>query len=428
MPDTVLTALEFFRKSTIDTIHPDSNAMKIPESTRLLCHAGLLATLALAACSPANKTPVAMPPPEVLVAAPVQRDVPVTREWLATIDGSANVVVRPRVQGYLTKILYNPGAEVQAGAPMFEIDPRPFVAALEQAEAALAQSHAYQVKAELDANRQVSLFATRAVSEQDRDAAVQNNEAAKANVQAAKANVELAKINLEFTKVFAPVSGIAGLAKPEIGDLVGPSSGELTTLSTVNPIKATFQISEQEYLNGEKLLNEVMAKPLDQRIADLELILADGKVFGEKGRFLTTDRQIDAKTGTLAIEALFPNPGNVLRPGLFARLRAVVRTEQNALLVPQRAVVESQGQYHVVVIGNDNKAEVRPVKTGDRIGSAWLITSGLKPGEQVVVEGIQKARPGVTVVPKPWQMAAAQATPPAGDAKPAAPAAQPATK
>ena len=423
MPDTVLTALEFFRKSTIDTIHPDSNAMKIPESTRLIRHAGLLATLALAACSPAPKAPVAMPPPDVLVAVPAQRDVPVTREWLATVDGSANVVVRPRVQGYLTKILYSPGAEVKAGAPMFEIDPRPFVAALEQAEAALAQSHAVQVKAELDANRQVSLFATRAVSEQDRDAAVQNNEAAKANVQAAKANVELAKINLEFTKVLAPVAGIAGLAKPEIGDLVGPSSGELTTISTVDPIKATFQISEQEYLNGEKLLNEVMAKPIDQRVADLDLILATGDVFPAKGRFLTTDRQIDAKTGTLAIEALFPNTGNVLRPGLFARIRAVVRIEKDALLVPQRAVVETQGQYHVVVIGSDNKAEVRPIKVGDRVGSEWLIRSGLTANDRVVIEGIQKARPGVTVNAQPWQ-AATQPAPAAG----AKPAAQPATK
>lgn len=407
---------------------PASNAMKIPPPPRLLCQAGLFATLVIAACSPAEKSPVAVPPPDVLVAVPVQRDVPVTREWLATVDGSANVVVRPRVQGYLTRILYNPGAEVKAGAPMFEIDPRPFVAALEQAEAALAQAKAVQVKAELDANRQVSLFATRAVSEQDRDAAVQNNEAAKANVQAATASVELAKINLEFTKVLAPVSGIAGLAKPEIGDLVGPSSGELTTLSTVDPIKTTFQISEQEYLNGEKLLNGVMAKPMDQRVADLELILADGKVFAEKGRFLTTDRQIDSKTGTLAIEALFPNPGNVLRPGLFARIRAVVRVEKNALLVPQRAVVESQGQYHVVVVGGDNKAEVRPVQTGDRIGSDWMISRGLQPGESVVVEGIQKARPGVTVSPKPWQAAATRDMPPAAAAKPSAPAAQPATK
>jgi membrane fusion protein, multidrug efflux system len=393
--------------------------------------AGLSAVLMMAACSPTAKTPPAPPPPEVLVAAPAQRDVPISREWLATLDGSANVVVRPRVQGYLTKILYSPGSEVKEGEVMFEIDSRPFVAALEQAEAALAQAQAYQVKAELDANRQVGLFATKAVSEQDRDAAVQNNEAAKANVQAAKAAVELAKINLEFTKITAPVTGVAGIANPGIGDLVGPTGAELAKISTVNPIKAIFQISEQEYMRGEKLLNVAMATPLAERTEDLDLYLADGVKFGHRGKFLTADRQVDSKTGTLAIEALFPNPGNVLRPGIFARIRAGTRTEKDALLVPQRAVTEVQGQYHLVIIGEGDKAEVRPVIVGDRVGSEWMITKGLKPGERVVVEGLQKARPGTVVVPKPWIPPAppAPAAPPSDPAKPvnqpAAPASAP---
>ena len=357
---------------------------------------------ALAACSRQEQANVAPPPPEVLVAAPAQRDVPVTREWLATLDGSANVVVRPRVQGYLTKILYTAGSEVKEGEVLFEIDHRPFAASLAQAEATLAQVEAIQVKAELDANRQVSLFASKAVSEQDRDAAVQNNEAAKANVEAAKAAVELARINLEFTRITAPVRGIIGIANPGIGDLVGPTGSDLTKISTVDPIKATFQVSEQEYLKGEELLNRMMAMPLAERPSDLELILADGSIHPEKGKFLSADRQIDPKTGTLAVETHFPNPGNKLRPGLFARIRAVIRTEKDALLVPQRAVTETQGAYHLVIIGEGDKPEIRPVKVGERIGSEWVISGGLKPGERVVVEGLQKARPGVTVVPKPW--------------------------
>lgn len=376
-----------------------------------------VAVIALAACSRKDQANVASPPPEVLVATPVQRDVPVTREWLATLDGSANVVVRPRVQGYLTKILYTAGSEVKEGEVLFEIDQRPVAASLAQAEAALAQVEAIQVKAELDANRQVSLFASKAVSEQDRDAAVQNNEAAKANVEAAKAAVDLARINLEFTRITAPVRGIIGISNPGIGDLVGPTGSDLTKISTVDPIKATFQVSEQEYLKGEELLNRMMAMPLEERPADLELILADGTVFPEKGKFLSADRQIDPKTGTLAVETHFPNPGNKLRPGLFARIRAVIRTEKDALLVPQRAVTETQGAYHLVVIGEGDKPEIRPVKVGERIGSEWVISSGLKPGERVVVEGLQKARPGMTVVPKPWSPPAAAGVQPASATK-----------
>jgi membrane fusion protein (multidrug efflux system) len=366
-----------------------------------LSFAAVATAALLAACSGPEQANVA-PPPEVLVTAPVQRDVPITREWLATLDGSANVVVRPRVQGYLTKILYTAGSEVKEGETLFEIDHRPFAASLAQAEAALAQAEAIQVKAELDAGRQVSLFASKAVSEQDRDAAVQNNEAAKANVQAAKAAVDLASINLEFTRITAPVRGIIGIPNPGIGDLVGPTGSDLTKISTVDPIKATFQVSEQEYLRGEELLNRMMSMPLAERPADLELILADGSIHPEKGKFLSADRQIDPKTGTLAVETHFPNPGNKLRPGLFARIRAVIRIQKDALLVPQRAVTETQGAYHLVIIGEGDKPEIRPVKVGDRIGPEWVITSGLKPGERVVVEGLQKARPGTTVVPKPW--------------------------
>ena len=348
---------------------------------------------------------------------PVQRDVPLVREWLATLDGSANVSVKPRVQGYLTKVLYTPGKEVKAGEVLFEIDARPFAAALAQAEADLARFEAVQTKAELDANRQIALFATKAVSEQDRDAAVQNNEAAKANVLAAKASVELARINLEFTKVTSPIAGIVGISKQELGDLVGPGSSELTAVSTVDPIKAVFQISEREYLLRAKLVNDSIAQPLAGREAMLELVLANGEVFAPKGRFFTADRQVDQKTGTFRIEALFPNPGNVLRPGFFARVRVAVMVEKDALLVPQRAVTETQGNYHLVVVGEGDIPEIRPVKVGERVGSMWVVTDNLKPGERVVVEGMQKARAGVPVVAKPWGAPA-----PDRPATPAAPA------
>jgi len=379
--------------------------------------------LLVTGCAPegAKAPPAAVP--EVFVATPVQRDVPIIRDWLATLDGSANVSVKPRVQGYLTKVLYTAGTEVKAGAVLFEIDARPFEATLAQAEADLARFEAVQVKAELDANRQIALFATKAVSEQDRDAAVQNNEAAKANVLAAKANLELARINLEFTKVTSPVAGIAGISKQELGDLVGPGSSELTTVSTVDPIKAVFQISEREYLLAARTVNDSVAQPLAKRDAMLELVLANGEVFPHKGRFYTADRQVDQKTGTFRIEALFPNPGNVLRPGFFARIRTAAQVRKGALLVPQRAVTETQGNYHLVVVGAGDIAEIRPVKMGERVGALWVVTENLKPGERVVVEGIQKARGGMQVVAKPW--VAPEPAMPGGPAAPTTPAAKP---
>jgi membrane fusion protein, multidrug efflux system len=306
-----------------------------------------------------------------------------------------------RVQGYLVKQAYREGTIVKAGDVLFEIDPRPFAAALAQAKAELATAQAQQVKAQLDEGRQVKLFASKAASEQDRDAAVQNNAAMKATVEAAKAAVEQAQLNLEFTKITAHVDGLAGIAKPGIGDLVGPGTGELTTISTIDPIKAVFQVSEQEYLSVAKDLNEAMAAGRAFQ-ATLELVLADGSVYPEKGRFSKADRQVDTKTGTLRVEALFANPGNILRPGIFTRLRAIVEVKKGALLVPQRAVSELQGSYSVVVVGGEGKAEIRPVKVGERIGSLWVVEKGLKPGERVIVEGIQKVREGAPVVAKPW--------------------------
>lgn len=363
---------------------------------------GGVSLLALGGCTPPKPAAGVGAPPEVLVTKVQPQVLPIHKEWIGTLDGSANVAVRARVQGYLISKDYQPGREVKSGDLLFAIDARPFEASLAQARADLAKAQASQTKAELDEGRQNQLFASKAGSAADRDAAVQNNAAAKASVAAAQAAVQAAEINLGFTKMTAPVDGIVGFANPGIGDLVGPTSGDLTTISTVDPIKAKFQISEQEYYRIAERLKAAAAQSEANPQANLELILADGSVFPQKGAFSAADRQIDSKTGTLRLEALFPNPGGVLRPGFFARIRGMVRKEEAALAVPQRAVMELQGNYQIAVVGADGKAEVRPVKVGDRVGTQWIITEGLKPGEDVVVEGVQKVRPGMPVSAKPW--------------------------
>jgi membrane fusion protein (multidrug efflux system) len=358
----------------------------------------------LPACSPKDQPSAGPPPPpEVLVAEVTQRDVPVTEEWVGSLDGSANVQIHARVQGYLVKQDYKEGMVVKAGDPLFEIDPRPFEAALAQANADLAKAQAQQTTAELTEKRQTQLFASKNVSEQDRDVAVQNNIAAKATVGAAKAAVDQAQLNLGFCKITSPVDGIAGIARPGIGDLVGPGSDALTTVSTVNPIKASFQLSEQGYMKVADKVNAAASGGATQaRPASLELILADGSVHSQKGKISAVNRQVDVRTGTIQIDSLFPNPDNLLRPGQFARVRAVTSTKKDALLVPQRAVAELQGNYQIAVITPEGNAEIRPVQAGERVDPMWLIDKGLKPGEKVVVDGFQKVREGMPVNAKPW--------------------------
>lgn len=388
--------------------------MDIPIS-KLLCAAVLLT---LAAC---HKKETAAPPgpPEVLITAVVQQDVPIVREWLGTLDGSSNADIRARVSGYIQEQKYAEGSVVKKDDVLFLIDPRPFEAALAQAKAQVAQAEAQQGRSEAEYQKQKELFDKKVTSQRDIDNATQNNLANLANVDVAKAALQQAELNLAFTKVTAPVDGIAGIANVGIGDLVGPGTGALASISTVDPIKAKFPISEQAYLNAAKGLTAVMAQPFAERTGIAELVLADGKLFPEKGRLFSLDRQVSVKTGTIAIEVLFPNPGNILRPGQYAKVRAVVGTEVGALLVPQRAVTEMQGSYSVAVVGADNKAEIRPVKVGERVGPMWVISQGLKPDEKVVVEGIQKVRSGAPVIAKPW-------TPPAP--APATTAAQPEAK
>ena len=413
-------------------------------------------------------------PLDVEVVQVKQEDVPVYSKWIETTEGLVNADIRAQVSGYLLRQNYKEGSFVKKGQLLFEIDPRPFQAALDQAngqvaqfegqleqarsqvvqaeaqvaqvnsqllqaQAQLAQAQANQVKAQLDVNKYAPLAEQKAVTQQDYDNAVQANVAAKAQVEAAKAGVEAARaqlrvanaqigtakaatqtangqienakaivrtaqLNLGFTRIVSPIDGIAGLAQAQVGDLVqpnNPNSPLLTTISTVDPIKVYFTLSEQEYLAFTKrnLIEARRGGSVAQ--LQLQLVLADGSTYPESGSFYFADRQVDQKTGSIRIAGIFLNPGNILRPGQYGRVRAVTATKNNALLVPQRAVTQLQGGYQVAVVGSDNRIETRTIKVGEHSGSMWIVEEGLKPGETVVVEGIQRVRPGVIVNPKP---------------------------
>jgi RND family efflux transporter MFP subunit len=366
----------------------------------LLATVGLLLTISSTGCAH-KETQAAAPPPEVEVTDAVQKDVPIYGEWIAILDGYVNAQIQPQVTGYLMKQDYSEGTVVHRGDVLFEIDPRPFEAAVAQAKGQLAEAQAQLGKTNLDVQRDTPLAAQNAIPKAQLDNDIQANESAKAVVDAEKAQVEQAELNLGFTKVRSLVDGIAGLAKGQIGDLVGPTT-LLTTVSQVNPIKAYLSISEQEYLRAARRINAAaQGRPLEKSgQKTLELILSDGSVYPTKGWFVLADRQVDLKTGTIRIAGAFDNPNLMLRPGQFGRVRVITGVEKQAILVPQRSVVETQGAYSVVVVGPENKASIRPVKTGERVGQLWIITDGIKPGEQVVVEGIQKAREGAVVNPK----------------------------
>ncbi|WP_319587709.1 efflux RND transporter periplasmic adaptor subunit [uncultured Desulfobulbus sp.] len=339
--------------------------------------------------------------PTVEVVAVVQKDIPIYNEWVGILDGSINAVIRPQVAGYLISQNYREGEQVKKGQVLFEIDPRTFQAALNQAKALLSQQKARHDTAKANLARIRPLAEKNAVSQKDLDDAVGMELSAKASVEAAQASIEEAQLNLEFTKITSPVDGIAGIAKTQLGNLVGPSmSEELTSVSTVNPIKAYINISEREYLGLREKSQQV------ENIA-LELILADGSTYPDKGKFALADRQINAGTGTLKVGSLFPNPGNILRPGGFGLIRALMEVRKGALLIPQRAVGDVQGKYLVAVVGSDNKVDIRMVKVGERIGSDWIISEGLKPGESVIAEGIQKVKPAMVVNPQPFNPEAA---------------------
>ena len=310
-------------------------------------------------------------------------------EWVGTLDGFINAQIKAQVTGYLLRRNYTEGSYVKKGQLLFEIDPRTFQAALDQtqaqlanAEGQLAQAEANQVKAQLDVNRYAPLAKEQAVTQQDLDNAVQANlaaqaqvRAAKAQIDAAKAQVDAAQLNLGFTKVVSLIDGIAGIAQAQIGDLVGPT-GLLTTVSTVDPIKVYFPVSEQEYLNYIKENPDAAKRAAQERQLGLQLILADGSLYPNKGNFALADRQVDVRTGTLRLEGRFPNPGNILRPGQFARVRAITKSRNGALLVPQRAVTELQGSYQVAVVGNDKRLASDRYKVGECVGTNGSLTRG----------------------------------------------------
>jgi membrane fusion protein (multidrug efflux system) len=356
--------------------------------------------------------PPAPPPPDVLVTDVVQKDVPIYTEWVGTTVGFVNAQVMPRVQGYLLKQDYKDGDSVKSGQLLFEIDDRPYKAALEQALGNVAQQRANLRKNQLDVAKYTPLAAEGAVSKQELDTAVQSTHASEAQVRAAEAAVENALLNLGWTKIYSPIDGIAGIAPVQVGDLVTPAT-VLTTVSQVDPMKVTFPITEREYLRFADKIKEHQEKGRASDEPDLSLILADGTTYPRLGHFYVTNRQVDQQTGTILVQALFPNPDALLRPGLYAKVRAPTVTVRGALLVPQRAVQETQGVYQVAVVRPDDKVAFRKVKVGEQVDGLWIIAEGLEPGERVVTEGLQKVKDGIVVSAKPDISVPAAPAPPA---------------
>jgi membrane fusion protein (multidrug efflux system) len=375
---------------------------------KLLSVAGIgVAFAAVVGCHGKPAAPPPQGPPSVVVTQVVQRDVPVYQEWIGTTEGNVNAEIRPRAEGYLLRRVYSEGSFVRQGDLMFEIDPRQVQAQLQQAQGDLAQAQAQLSKAQQDVNRFRPLAAQKAVSQQELDNALSSAAAAKAVVDAKQAAVHQARLNLGWSRVTAPISGIAGTAQAQVGNLVSPST-VLAVVSQCDPIRVLYPLSEQEYLHLQERLRRSPSAHED----NLELILADGSTFPHKGHLLFSDRQVDVKTGTIGTVAVFPNPGNLLRPGQYAKIRAVTEVKTAALLVPQRAVNQLQGSFQVAVVGSGDKAEIRPVVPGVRVGKLWEIDSGLQPGDRVVVEGFSKVKPGITVRPQeaPAEPAEAEAS------------------
>lgn len=341
-------------------------------------------------------------PPEVEVATVVQKDVRVSSEWVATLDGYVNAQIQPQVSGYLIKQDYREGSFVHKDDVLFEIDPRPFQAVLDQAKAQLAQAEAQLGNATLNVKRDIPEAEAKAIPQSQLDTDTQTQLADRAAVEAGQAAVEQAALNLGFTKVRSLISGIAGIAQVQVGNLVAPTT-VLTGVSQVNPIKAYFPITGEEYLRiAGKLSPETVNLLSRSSSIPLELILSNGDTYAHSGRILFADRQVDQQTGTIRIAGAFPNPGNILRPGQYGKVRAVTQIQKGALLIPQRAISELQGSDEVAVVGADNKVAIRTVEPGARVDTMWVINKGVKVGERVVAEGAQKVRDGSVVTPVPF--------------------------
>ena len=344
----------------------------------------------------------APPPPEVLVTTVKPQDVPRVLERVATLDGFINANINAQVQGYIVSRDYQEGGVVKKGDLLFQIDSRPFEAALAQAKGTLAKDKANQVKADADEKRALDLFKKTVISDQERDTAIAAAQAGRANIEADEAAVQQAELNLGYTRVISPIDGVAAIATAQVGDLVGPSTGTLTTVSQLDPIKAVVTAGEAPFTDFITRHPDPTERADYVKTLQFELILGNGSVYPQKGKFYALDRNLDPKTGSIRYEVTFPNPGNILRPGQFGKVRFVADIKKGAMVIPQEAVNELQGSYQVAVVDQNNKVSIRPVKMGERIGAMWEVTEGLKPGDKVVVQGLQKAREGSTVTAKDW--------------------------
>src|ERR1043166_1676229 len=376
---------------------------------------GALAILLIAGCS--RKAPPAAPAaPEVLVTTVQPRDVPRVLERVATLDGFINANINAQVQGYIISRDYQEGSLVKKGDLLFQIDPRPFEAALAQAKGTLMKDQATRAKSDADEKRALDLFAKKVISDQERDTATAAAQSSRANVEADEAAVKTAELNLGYTKITAPIEGLAGFANNQVGDLVGPATTTpLTTVSQIDPIKAIVTVGEAGFTDFFARYPDTEKRQALLKRIDFDLILGNGNVYPRKGKFYALDRNLDPKTGSIRYYVNFPNPDATLRPGQFGKVRFVPDAVQNALVVPQEAVTELQGNFQVAVVDQDNKVSIHPVKTGERIGAMWQVTDGLRPGDRVVVQGVQKAREGSTVTVKEWTP---PQSPPASQASP----------
>lgn len=363
--------------------------------------AASVCVLLVSSCS--RKAPQAAPAaPEVLVTTVKPQDVPRVLERVATLDGFINANINAQVQGYIVSRAYQEGSVEKKGDLLFQIDPRPFEAALAQAKGTLAKDQANQIKAGADKKRAIDLLNKKVISDQERDTAVAAADSTTANVEADQAAVKQAEINLGYTKITAPIDGVVGFANNQVGDLVGPTTGPLTTMSQIDPIKAVVTAGEGPFTDFVSRHPDATERNAYIKTLDFDLILGNGEMYPHKGKFYALDRSLDPKTGSIRYYVTFPNPGNILRPGQFGNVRFVADMKKGAMVIPQEAVNELQGSYQVAVVGNDNKVSIHPVKMGERIGAMWEVTEGLKPGDKVVVQGLQKAREGSTVTVKDW--------------------------
>jgi len=376
--------------SIVPTISPLTAARRL--------HAKGVLVVALAICSGcSSKTEKpAPPPPGVTVTSVIQKDVPIHQEWVGTMLGNVDAEIRPKVGGFLLSRLYTEGSYVEKGSPMFQLDKRQAQAAVEQAQGNLERARATLGQAQIDVRRYTPLVAQRAVSQAELDKALSMETAGKAEVNAEQAVLDNAKLNLAWSTVTSPISGIAGVSKVQVGDLMTPTS-IMTTISNVNPIYVDVSIAEQDYI---RFVREKTGRLGGQ---NLELILGDGTVFPRRGRALFVNREVDSRTGTIQVRGEFSNPGNVLRPGQYARIRAATDLRKGAFLIPQQAVSELQGVYQVGVVGADNKVTIKTVKLGPQSGDMWVVESGLQAGDNVVIDGLQRIKTGMTVAPTPFK-------------------------